>query len=484
MAAPPNALGRPQFSRPRASLWLTSGVMMFGMALATAVDAQPAPAATQAHVLGLGEALDYARTHYPTVRAALAQKTAADRDVDVARAAYLPQVNLLYQINRATLNNITGALLPQSVIPSMSGPVLAQSSQSAWNSGAGALVSWRPFDFGYRAAKVDAARQAGAAAAQTAALTELDVLTATSDAYMNLAAAQSLAVVAKANAERLHTFAGAVHALVDNTLRPGVEAEQADAAEGLAQTALITAQANVDTQRTVLATLVDRPPENVVIDAVLLQTVPSTDSSGSMATADGHPAAQAAAARMRQQSAELNAAGSQYAPQIDIVGSAFSRGSGKTAAGVYTGGNTGLEPNVGNWAVGLQIAVPLGSFPALHAQQAGQRARLEAEQERYRQTLDDLNERLAEARINLQSAREIAKITPVALGAARQSEAQQRARFQSGLATVVDVNAAEAALAQAESQDAIARLNVWRALSALGAAQGDLSPFRKLMSSQ
>ncbi|MGZ6010738.1 MAG: TolC family protein, partial [Caulobacteraceae bacterium] len=101
----------------------------------------------------LAEALDYARTHYPSVRAALAQKVAADRDVDVAKTAYLPQVNLLYQINRATLNNITGVLLPQSVIPSQSGPVLPSSSQSAWSSGAGALVSWRPFDFGYRAAK-------------------------------------------------------------------------------------------------------------------------------------------------------------------------------------------------------------------------------------------------------------------------------------------------------------------------------------------
>jgi outer membrane protein TolC len=456
-------------------LGLLGGVAL--AALATSAHAQAAKPLT------LAEALDYAVTHYPAVRAALAQKTAADRDVDVARAAYLPQVNLLYQVNRATMNNITGVLLPQSVIPSVSGPVLPQSDQSAWNSGAGALVSWRPFDFGYRSAKVDAARQADAAAAQTTALTELDVLTATADAYLNLAAAQSLAVVAQANAERLHAFTVSVHALVDNTLRPGVEAQQADAADGLAQTALIAAKANVANQRAVLGALVDRSPEAVVIDASPLQAPPA-EPVATPAKADDHPAALAAAARIRQQTAELNAVGSQYAPQLDVVGSAFTRGSGRTPAGVYTGGNTGLEPNVGNWAVGMQVTVPIGSFPAVKAQQAGQRARVEAEQARYQQTLNDLNQRLAEARTNLESARAIAKITPVSLEAARQGEAQQRARFQSGLATVVDVNAAEAALAQAESQDAIARLNVWRALAALGAAQGDLSPFRKLMSPQ
>jgi outer membrane protein TolC len=458
---------------------LLSGIPMVFPVLA--LSGQAAQAQSPSQPLSLSEALDYARTHYPSVRAALAQKVAADRDVDLARTAYLPQVNLLYQINRATLNNITGMLLPQSVIPSQSGPVQPGSSESAWNTGAGALVSWRPFDFGYRAAKVDAAKAADVAAVQAAALSELDVLSATSDAYMNLAAAQSLATTAEANHSRLQAFSRAVHALVDNALRPGVDAQQADAAEGLAETALISARANVENQRAVLAALIGRRPEAVAIDAAPLHTLPPDAPGGAPSNVNGHPAAQAAQARVRQQSAEVDAAGSQYAPQFDVIGGAYTRGSGKTASGVYTGGDTGLAPSVSNWSVGVQVTLPLGSFPALHAQQAGQKARLQAEQARYEQTLDDLNARLDQARTNLDSARAIAKVTPVALEAARQTETQQRARFQSGLATVVDVTTAEAALAQAESQDSIARLNVWRALAALDAAEGDMAPFRKLL---
>jgi outer membrane protein len=454
------------------------GLAAAGLLAATTARAQP----PTPRALSLAEALDYARTHYPSVRAALAQKVAADRDVDLARTAYLPQVNLLYQINRATLNNITGVLLPQSVIPSQSGPVLPSSSASAWNSGAGALVSWRPFDFGYRAAKVDAARAADAAAAQAAALSELDVLSATSDAYMNLAAAQSLATTAEANQTRLHTFARAVHALVDNTLRPGVDAQQADAADGLAETALIAARANVENQKAVLAALIDRRPEVVAIESASLQSLPPDAAAGTAPNVNNHPAAQVAQARVRQQSAEVDAAGIQYAPQFDVIGGAYSRGSGKTPAGTYAGGDVGMAPSISNWAVGVQVTLPLGSFPALHAQQAGQKARLEAEQAQYQQTIDDLNARLDQARTNLDSARAIAKVTPVALEAARQTEIQQRARFQSGLVTVVEVTTAEAALAQAESQDAIARLNVWRALAALNAAEGDMAPFRRLLS--
>jgi 6-phosphofructokinase len=76
------------------------------------------------------------------------------------------------------------------------------------------------------------------------------------------------------------------------------------------------------------------------------------------------------------------------------------------------------------------------------------------------------------------SAVDIAKVTPRELVAARNAESQQRVRFQSGLATAVDVTVAEAALAQAESQEAIAQLNVWRAMGAYAAATGDLTAVR------
>lgn len=462
-------------------MFLAASMVVGSLALPVAALGQTP--AQSARALSLSEALDYARLHYPSVRAALEQKVAAERDVDVARAAYLPQVNLLYQINRATVNNITGVLLPQSVIPSISGPVLPETGKSDWNSGAGALVTWRPFDFGYRAARVDAARQGEAVAAQAVALTELDVVTATANAYLNLIAAQWLATVAQSNVDRLHALASTVHVLVDNKLRAGVDGEQADAAEALAKTTLIGALGNVDAQRATLAKLIGRPTEQVVVNTALAESLPAQGLDAAPRPVDTHPAALQEAARVKQQDAQLRAIDRSYAPQIDIVGSASERGSGKTPAGAFLGGDAGLSPDVGNWSVGVQVTVPLGSYPALHSQQQAQRARLDAERDRYEQTLGDLNERLSQARTALHSAEGIAQISPIGLAAAQRSEQQQRARYQSGLATVVDVTAAEAALAQAESQDAIARLNVWRASAELAAAQGDLAPFRDMAAS-
>src|SRR5215510_9731010 len=79
-------------------------------------------------VLTLERAMQYAVEHYPAVRAAVEQVSASSAGVDVARSAYLPRLDALWQSNRATANNVFGQLLPQSVIPALSGPVLSTGS--------------------------------------------------------------------------------------------------------------------------------------------------------------------------------------------------------------------------------------------------------------------------------------------------------------------------------------------------------------------
>src|SRR6185369_5992654 len=137
-------------------------------------------------VLTLDQAMQYAVDHYPTVRAALEQVTASTAGVDVARSAYLPRLDSLWQSHRATANNVFGQVLPQSVIPALTGPVLpAASGQSVWGSATGALLSWEPFDFGLRRASVAGAEAALTQARAGETLTRLDVETAVGAAFLD-----------------------------------------------------------------------------------------------------------------------------------------------------------------------------------------------------------------------------------------------------------------------------------------------------------
>ena len=92
--------------------------------------------------LTLNAAVDLALGNYPAIRAAQAQVAVARAGIDLARTAYLPRTDVLWQENRATRNNIFGLLLPQSVIPSISGPVLGTKSYaSTWGSAGGRALA-------------------------------------------------------------------------------------------------------------------------------------------------------------------------------------------------------------------------------------------------------------------------------------------------------------------------------------------------------
>jgi outer membrane protein TolC len=91
----------------------------------------------------------------------------------------------------------------------------------------------------------------------------------------------------------------------------------------------------------------------------------------------------------------------------------------------------------------------------------------------------ELSAQSAQARSELDGARRVAENTPIQLASARTLAQQSRARYDAGLATIVEVADAQRLLLQAEVSDAVARLAVWQAMIADAAARGDLSELVK-----
>src|SRR5579862_1758944 len=140
--------------------------------------------------LTLPQAVEAASKNYPSIRVSQEQMNAAAEGIRLARTAYLPRVDALAQVNRATRNNVFGLLLPQNVIPSMSGPVIGSNNTgSVWGSSVGGLVTWEPFDFGLRASNVGIAAAARVQSEAAVKRTQFEVSVATVDAYLTLVAA-------------------------------------------------------------------------------------------------------------------------------------------------------------------------------------------------------------------------------------------------------------------------------------------------------
>jgi multidrug efflux pump subunit AcrA (membrane-fusion protein) len=128
-----------------AVVWL--GIVLFGETVGLGQSSVKPPQSP----LTLDQAVDFALANYPAVRASMERALASKEGVSLSRTTYLPRTDLLWQSNRATRNNIFGLYLPQAVVPPISGPVLSSTSdRGVWGSMAGILLSWEPFDFGYR----------------------------------------------------------------------------------------------------------------------------------------------------------------------------------------------------------------------------------------------------------------------------------------------------------------------------------------------
>lgn len=165
-------------------------------------------------------------------------------------------------------------------------------------------------------------------------------------------------------------------------------------------------------------------------------------------------------------------------PRVYVQGSIFARGSGANPNGAFDGGIDGLGLARANWAAGVQVVFPnVFDFSSLHARKTAASASTRSEAALYDESLLLVTGQQQAAAAWLQAARAVAANTPVQLAAAEQSERQARARYDAGLAGLIEVADAQSLLAQAEMQDQLARVDVWRALLAGAVAQGDLVPF-------
>jgi outer membrane protein len=446
-----------------------------GLGVASRLGAAP-PQAAKPQTLTLEEAVNYALAHYPAMQAGRDQVEAARGGVDFARTNYLPQLDSLWQANRATSNNVMGIMFPQAVVPSVRGPVLPSSSNTAWGSIGGLLFSWQPYAFGYRHSKVNLARTGVNLASANLAVTRLSVAANAMNAFFNLVAADQGVTVAQANLRQWQVVNKSVHALVGQELRPGADASRADAQLAQARIQLIQAQQQVEVNRAALAEALGLETSAVEASPGLVLG-PPPKATPPVTPPSSHPAAVAQQNNMRQAQDQLQILRHSYYPDVFVQSFVSGIGSGFSPTGVPLGSGNGLGLGTENYGAAVTVTFPIFSIFGIRAQEKTAKAKVRAQTNYYHQTLLGINGQVEQAQAMLDGARRVAENTPVELNAARTGEIQSRTRYQAGLTTIVELADAESLLEQAEITNALARLAVWHNLANLAAAEGNLEPF-------
>ncbi len=340
--------------------------------------------------LTITQAVQLAR-QFPSIEASRQEVNAAAAGVREARTNYLPGVNALGQVNRATRNNVFGLLLPQAVVPNISGPVLGTANgRSVWGSAVGVLVSWEPFDFGRRHALVESAEATRLHAQTTTDQIQFDVEAVTAAAFMTLLAGEQTVRAAEAAVERAQILVRSVKASVDARLRPGADLSRANTELYAAQTQQLQAAQSVNVAKAALAKYTGTSFDIVgVTSGKLLQRPWDLENVVPMKITN-HPAAREQSAVVEESEARLKILQHSYRPTFHLQLSGYARGTGALTNGSTLGGWNGLAPNYFNAAAGITVDFPIFAFASLRAQQAKETAIGRSNSATYREILVDL----------------------------------------------------------------------------------------------
>jgi outer membrane protein len=451
-------------------LFLFAALLVFSTT-ARCEDNQPLPSP-----MTLEAAVNYALARQPSSRAARATAAGEEAGLEYARTNYLPELDLSAQETRATANNVPGLFLLMPGFPTIEeNKNGGKFGSSAWNSSTSLLLSKDVAGLLREMALVDVALAQRERATAGLAADKLTVAFGAAEAFMSEVAAAETVRAGEAGVERARVFAVAVKGRASSGLRPGADASRADAEVALALNQEISAQ---QAERVARATLVEALGGGIdsainVVSGRLLQLPPSAAVLEHASPVD--PFLHEALADISAARASTRAAKFEYLPRVELVAGIFLRDSG-FSTNAKPGPGDGSVPNTTNWAAGVVVTLPIKGLFQARADVDAQRAKERLAQARYDQVSIAIQKQIDSARAILNGARRIAANTPSELAAASATQVQDTARYQGGLATVVDVAEANRILTQAEVDNAVARVNVWRGMLLLARAVGDFYP--------
>ncbi|MGH9487853.1 MAG: TolC family protein [Terriglobales bacterium] len=447
------------------------GALLVVLAAAGAAAAQ-APAAKP---LGLAQAVTTAWARYPGMTAARQAAVAAGAQADLARVAFWPNAGVTGQWDRAT-DNATLGLSFASPLPGISGTVPAAdySQSSAWTSAAGVYFSWEIADFGRRAANLRYFQELAREGSAAADLVRLQVGAHAADAWLNVRAAREEVRVTQADVSRWQGLENIVDALVAQQLRPGADRSRAQAELAAARIRASGATRDLAAAQATLAEALGLRPGEALPPLAGLPPAPPAPIVPSAAVPPQLRVRQDAVAAAGEEQEEI---AREALPRWYVLASDYGRGSGVLAAGKLAHGLTGLAPTTAaNWALGVGLDFSFTRWRATRSEAAAAKAQAAAERARQQQVEAQLEQARQLAAADWAAAQLVAQESPIGLAAAQTGEAQAKVRYQTGLASVADLENAEQLLTQADSDHALSQLQLWRALLETVFAAGSLQP--------
>jgi TolC family type I secretion outer membrane protein len=400
--------------------------------------------------LSLVEATDLAMRNNPSTRSAWAQVRESKAAETIARAGYFPTLSASYSAQRLKQLAFEGTQVP-------------------WQTRYGPSVSfsWLLLDFGGRGGAIDRAHAETLAQRLTQTQSIQDLMLTVESAYYAVIGTRGVELATRRSLEEAQANGDAADARRKSGVATIGDVYQAQAALAAATTALQQAEGSRVVAEGALAVALGYPPDTVVQLAewhppehpeLPTQTVQQLLQGAR----DARPELLAAKAREQAAEAAVRQARSENWPTLSATGTAsrttiVDRGT----ANSYSGG--------------LRVDLPI--FSGFSVKGAIEQAKAAVDQS---QADNDALRLSVEQQVwvayqNVQTSRKGLDAARAQLRAADQAADAIRARYRTGLSSILEVLTTEQALAQARIADVQAGINWYQALAQLGHDAGGLA---------
>jgi len=418
--------------------------------------------AAPARQLTLADLVDLALCRNPATAVAWASVRGAAANTGIARAAELPTVSVSVG---PTLTR-TDSFRTQSVVVAPGQTVGLSSNSTDFGSSANLALSYLLFDFGGRAARIDAARANQRAALATYADTAQTIALNTVTAYNSLQANRASVTAADASVRFARSSFDTAAARQLAGVATPADRLQAETALAQAQLTLQQAEGAARTAAGTLAVTVGMPP-TTVLDLAQVQPLASADRlSRDVETliADAEklrPDLASSRAGLDAAQASARAARSDTRPSVGLNAS-----NGLSYANSVNDRNSA--------SVGVSVSIPLFNGWDRTYRRAAAQAEVDrniglVEQTRQQAGLDVFTNATA-----LDTAIRVLATARVLINSATASADIAQGRFKAGVGTFTDLLNAQSALANARQQLVSADFGVRNAQAQLARSVGEI----------
>ncbi|HZY38871.1 MAG TPA: TolC family protein [Mucilaginibacter sp.] len=396
---------------------------------------------------------------------------------------WLPNLNVNYQADIGTSNNVTGPYFGFGVIPSSSGGIHNTNVTTAMSDNLGiAELDWEVYNFGKYHAENRVAQSDITVEQSNFTRSKYDIRAFAISNYLQLLRLQDYISIQYQDIQRNQEILRSIVSLAKSGVRAGVDTSVAEAELSKARLNYIELTNQLKQVQLQLSAVSGYAYQSIVPDTTIEMTLINQPSAYFFPEDTlNHPLINYYKSILDNSLQRENLVKNLYNPKLMVEAAAWDRGSSVNSAGDYGGLGSGYGFQRGNYLVGLGISFNLFDLKRRQLKLNTQRAATYFDQNLLQEQERLLSISANQADAEMQTALDRLKEIPNQLNAANASYRQNLSLYRNGLTDIVTLDAALNILYRAETDYMQAKYDYANALFQKAITQNQVNAVLNLL---